>query len=39
MTKARGFIGIYMYYYIWIKSFSIIILPIFYLFKKDVSFI
>ena len=34
--EARAFIGVCIYYRIWIKDFSIIAEPIYYLFKKGV---
>ena len=34
--EARAFIGVCVYYRIWIKNFSIIAEPIYYLFKKGV---
>ena len=34
--EAQAFIGVCVYYQIWIKDFSIIVEPIYYLFKKGV---
>lgn len=39
VTEARAFMGICVYYRIWIEGFSIIAQPIFFLFKKDVPFV
>jgi Integrase zinc binding domain/RNase H-like domain found in reverse transcriptase/Reverse transcriptase (RNA-dependent DNA polymerase) len=39
VTEARAFMGICVYYRIWIREFSIIALPIFVLFRKDVLFV
>jgi hypothetical protein len=36
VKDARAFIGVCVYYWIWIKGFSIIAEPIYYLFKKGV---
>jgi ribonuclease HI len=36
IREARAFIGVCVYYRIWIKDFSIIAEPIYYLFKKGV---
>jgi len=36
IREARAFIGVYVYYWIWIKDFSTIIKPIYRLFKKGV---
>jgi len=35
VTQARAFIGIYVYYRIWIKYFAEIIVPIYELFRKN----
>jgi len=36
IREARAFIGVYVYYRIWIKDFSTITKPIYRLFKKGV---
>jgi len=36
VSKARAFIGVCVYYRIWIKDFSVITELIYYLFKKGV---
>ena len=37
-TDARAFLGIYIYYRIWIMHFALIVEPIFKLFKKGTPF-
>lgn len=39
VPEAQAFIGICMYYQIWIKNFAIIAQPIYFLFRKDIVFI
>ena len=38
MSDARAFIGVCVYYRIWIQDFAVIAAPIYYLFQKDVIF-
>jgi len=38
ITIARVFIGVYMYFRIWIEYFVLIVIPIYILFKKGVEF-
>jgi len=37
-TEAKAFLGVCVYYRIWIKNFGLIAEPIYYLFKKGVEF-
>ena len=38
ITTARVFIGVYVYFRIWIEYFVLIAIPIYVLFKKGVEF-
>ena len=38
ITTARVFIGVYVYFRIWIEYFVLIVIPIYTLFKKEVEF-
>ena len=38
IITVRAFIGVYVYFRIWIKYFALIAIPIYVLFKKGVEF-
>ncbi len=38
ITTARAFIGVCVYFRIWIEYFTLIAIPIYALFKKEVEF-
>ena len=38
-TSARAFMGVYIYYRIWIKNFTQVASPIHHLFKKNIPFL
>ncbi len=38
VTSARAFMGVCMYYRIWIKNYAQVASHIYYLFKKNISF-
>ena len=37
VKEAKGFLGLYIYFKIWVKDFKLIINPIYSLFKKGVK--
>src|SRR5438046_808140 len=39
VSEARAFIGVCIYYRIWVKNFAIVAAPIYYLFKKGVEWV
>lgn len=39
VTSARAFMGVRVYYRIWIKGFAQVASPIYHVFKKDIPFI
>ena len=38
IITARIFIGVYIYFRIWIEYFTLIVIPIYVLFKKKIEF-
>ena len=39
LTETKAFLGIYVYYYIWIIRFAVMATPLYILFQKNKTFI